>query len=67
MKCPRQINYRIDQGFYNVVDMGECLKEECAWWESNGGGCALPLLALRLGTLVDAIYEIKEKMPVAKE
>jgi len=63
MKCPLTFRPTIatkeDLEWYAM----DCLKEECAWWEEDGEGCALPLIALRLGVLVDALYEIAGKMP----
>lgn len=63
MKCPLPVFYRSPPSGLAETEVQDCLKEKCAWWEEVGEGCAMPLLALRLGTICETLDEIWKKMP----
>ena len=44
---------------------GDCLQEECAWWQKELQNCIIYQLGMEIGTLCYLIEEIKEKMPHA--
>lgn len=63
MKCPLFGAEYTRAANYVHMEKGDCLQEECAWWEREGEGCAMPLIALRLGTIAEVLDEIEKKMP----
>lgn len=67
MKCPLQKNYRLDQGFYNVVGMGDCLKEECAWWDHQLKVCSLKVVRESLLAISQTLASMHDKMPSEKQ
>jgi len=63
MKCPL-LNPRVyttDSG--HTITKGDCLKEECAWWNSHSNQCCLMSIGLVLNYMADYIHGIKDKMP----
>ena len=58
MKCPLS-NYVMerDSGEDDVL-MSDCLKEECAWWDSVDGCCILKTISWNLSYLRDVRKEI---------
>ncbi len=63
MKCPMFVRMWTDGYGQNQIEVMDCLKEECAWWEKEAEGCAFPLLALRLSSTIDVLEAIKRRMP----
>ena len=63
MKCPL-LNKTIeaDKGLW-VNDPGECLKEECAWWDDGLGQCVIFTIGETFYNLRNDIKVIREKMP----
>jgi len=41
----------------------DCLKEECAWWNSELEACAIVSLELELASLAEVLAAIGSKMP----
>lgn len=63
MKCPL-----LQTGLYAGAspwspDAPDCLKEECAWWNTFIGECAVSMLALEVNHLRAALQKIEYKMP----
>ena len=63
MKCPL-----FCIGDYNLPALIEgpafnCLKEECAWWNSELEACFVVSLELELASLVEVLTAIGSKMP----
>ncbi len=63
MKCPLMVSGYRDRTLDPMRPATDCLKEECAWWEKEGEGCAVMLLGLQVGTVCDQLTELLEKMP----
>lgn len=63
MKCPiisAGVAADPNIGAYSGTD---CLKEECAWWDSNNERCSVLVMALRIENLSDTLDTIEKKMP----
>lgn len=41
----------------------DCLKEECAWWSLDDGGCILQAFNNNLIDLISALKDIRDKIP----
>ena len=48
MKCPLTFSKSISGYLETKFDVGECLQEECAWWEKNVNMCSIIDIALEL-------------------
>lgn len=46
MLCPMRFSGRI-------LDRGDCLEEDCAWWDETVGRCAMFVIANSLKRLAD--------------
>jgi len=67
MKCPLRIlvvrsNSALGPNFGN-----ECLKEECAWWDSVSQTCVALSIYQELRLLVGAVAIVTDKIPPARE
>lgn len=67
MKCPLFTIGRTDVQLGVESDYGECLKEECAWWEQDLNLCAIKELALELRYTQLRLADMVEKMPPAEQ
>jgi len=63
MKCPLLILAYTYVPGPTAENVGDCLKEECAWWNSHTGECVAMSIDRILNHLSDYIYDIKTKMP----
>ena len=45
------------------TEIGDCLKEECAWWIPQGNVCAITSLACDFQNVYPTLQEIENKMP----
>ncbi|MBA7602875.1 hypothetical protein ES703_09971 [subsurface metagenome] len=45
----------------------DCLKEECAWWDSVGQRCVTLSIYQELRLLVGAVTMVADKIPPARE
>ncbi len=63
MKCPLREVPKFDEEGEAHFEQADCLKKECAWWESPDLGCAFLLISLRLGTICEVLTELVKKMP----
>jgi len=61
MKCPLMILAdHLRPGGY-VVEIGDCLKEECAWWDKDLQRCAVPRIAERLDQITYFMAKTEER------
>lgn len=62
MKCPLRSTsvVKIDERLSPV--MGDCLQEECAWWEDDLRICAIKEIALELRYAQQRLGDINDKM-----
>lgn len=67
MKCPLLEAACIINPDDISTSAGECIKEECQWWNTAIPKCCVPVLADRVDRLVVALMHIKDKMPVQKK
>jgi len=67
MKCPMSARTMYAQGPDQVLFAGECIKEECAWWNDFHPGCAISSIATSLILLQGIIDSIKNKIPPVEQ
>ena len=54
MKCPLNLTEVLPHQFATDPDVGDCLKEECAWWDTAFDMCSCRSIARQLdGILAD--------------
>ncbi|GAJ24745.1 unnamed protein product [marine sediment metagenome] len=63
MKCPMLTMYAVTLKTPEEFKDRDCLKEECAWWNSEVAACSVVSLVLELSTLSEIMAGIKFKMP----
>ena len=63
MKCPLFLVGRTSVIKSGEGDIGDCLKEECAWWIPAFQVCSIFEIAVRLGSVADNVFSIMDKMP----
>ncbi|GAI37437.1 unnamed protein product [marine sediment metagenome] len=63
MKCPL-LPTPIKIGIGELTgERADCLKEECAWWNSHTEECVTMSIGRILNHMSDSIYGIRDKMP----
>lgn len=67
MKCPLLFSARIAWGEGTIPAKDDCLKEKCAWWIPAFGVCPILEIAIRLGSLADNVFSIKDEMTEGKK
>ena len=63
MKCPLMPDKDYSIQLEKHLNGGDCLKEECAWWNSELEACVLVSLDFDLISLIGALTAIGDKMP----
>ena len=63
MKCPFILLLWQAKEDRKDYDLGDCLKEECAWWMPAFQVCSIFEIAVRLGSVADNVFSIMDKMP----
>jgi len=63
MKCPIAWSEDYDGEDKIILPRADCLKEECAWWDSERSKCALLTLTRQLENLSMIAEDIRDKMP----
>ena len=63
MKCPLIAIAWGNLAKNQPVIYPDCLKEECAWWNSELEACSVVSLELELASLVEVLTAIGSKMP----
>ena len=63
MKCPLfvMVASRVERS--RGIAYIECIKEECAWWDSDNSRCAVLSLYVEVDTLTNLFGEMTRKMP----
>ena len=61
MKCPLVWYQDYDKGVPSGFRYGDCLKEECAWWNDYYGKCSISVDAFLKG-IADHRLEVKQAM-----
>jgi len=67
MKCPLFYAGLFAHGGMWEVRAGDCLFEGCAWYIKDCGRCAILELALTHNLVIDALDDIRDKMPHEKQ
>lgn len=65
MKCPRTFQIEITEDDQIKLVGADCIKEECACWDSLYERCDPTGLARILERITDSLTEIERKMPHA--
>jgi len=65
MKCPKAIAWQWELGHKPQFSYGECLKEECAWWDDVTEQCCFKTLARGIVPIINDLEELVKKMPHA--
>ena len=60
MKCPLQLTIKVYEDNTTMERLGDCLKEECAWWRKSIEMCAIPDITYRLAE-IQARLEAQER------
>jgi len=63
MKCPLLWASVLNSPRQVETKHGDCLKEECAWWDEERVCCHFRTLSKQVDRLADRINEIRDKMP----
>jgi len=63
MKCPLKNVFLRARDGTDYWEVGDCLKEECAWWMHNRKTCAIYSLAWDLLSLRETAIHIHDKIP----
>jgi hypothetical protein len=67
MNCPLiQPKIEHEKG-EEMVRMGRCTQEECAWWDAPMTQCNFVAISLRLGAIFEQLAIIQNKMPHKEE
>ena len=63
MICPlfNRVKLPYTETFEYIV--GDCLKEECAWWVKASESCAMEAIPRVIGYVGSTLKELGEKMP----
>lgn len=67
MKCPLLTIALGPLAAKEAVEMGDCIKEECAWWDSDVEQCCIETIALSLSGILGYLSEIENKIPHEKQ
>ncbi len=63
MKCPLLILAYTYVPGPTVENVGDCLKEECAWWDIETEGCCILAIRECLSGIGEELNIIRGKMP----
>lgn len=63
MKCPLFHRPKLDEPGLMSYQTGDCLKEECAWWEGHGGFCSIIKICRHLEGIANTLDNMEHKMP----
>lgn len=63
MKCPKLVHTRDQELGLRISFFGDCIKEECAWWEQKIGKCCILRIWIALQDLHEVLHDIEKKMP----
>jgi len=67
MNCPLiQPKIEHEKG-EEMVRMGRCTQEECAWWGNNSQQCVMNKLGAELYVIGEVLEEIRDKIPHEKK
>lgn len=63
MKCPKLVHTRDQELGLRISFFGDCIKEECAWWDHDRNICVVKSIFHDLTNIRIELREIKDKMP----
>ena len=63
MKCPLSNSMVTDKSGELEFTFRDCLKEECAWWDTEEQSCDPSGLRHHLKSLIAQLWVLTEKMP----
>lgn len=67
MKCPMLTMYATTYRDPEEYRDRDCLKDDCAWWDTTFEWCSEQTKAHELHALRVELQELKQKMPPARE
>jgi len=67
MKCPQLVHRRPIKAGWDEAFFGDCLKEECAWWDFDQNLCLFRSAQMDLARIRYLLEGLVDKMPVARE
>ncbi len=63
MKCPLFIMNDTRAQLGEETEVGDCIKEECAWWDIPHDRCGVVLVGDELSSIQWELQELREMMP----
>ena len=63
MKCPLRFTLDYSEKGILSTPVRDCLKEECAWWDSDREMCRVIGLDYHIALLTKVLLDIRDKMP----
>ncbi len=63
MKCPLVWYQDYEKGVPSGFRYGDCLQEECAWWDVEDNCCCVYTIPLGILHIYKTLVEISQKMP----
>lgn len=66
MKCPLTTVISTVRKSPKAKDWGDCIQEECAWWDDGSSACAIWSLMSELDALGKVLREIEQKTPLGR-
>lgn len=62
MKCPIRYNVWVDKDNKPILLDQDCLKEECAWWDSDLTRCVMLSIPTYLNTLDRSLNNLAKEL-----
>ena len=66
MKCPRLVHYRDQELGLRIAFFGDCLQEECAWWDVKNTRCAMLGILCGLDDLFNQLDRLNDGIRLVK-
>ncbi len=63
MKCPLMPDKNYSGQLEQPLNIGDCIKGECAWWVKASESCAMEAIPRIIGYVGSELKTIKDKMP----
>lgn len=63
MKCPLRTKIERPTNNIEVYGFGDCIRENCAWWDEGSDACAIWAIMSSFDALGGLFREIEQKMP----
>ena len=66
MKCPLMPDKNYSVQLEQHLNIGDCLKEECAWWNKRHGVCSIEVIGSVLEAISCSLADIASKTPLRR-